>query len=120
MSATESCRSAALGGNVERCEDCGHSRIAYNACRNRHCPKWQARQRGIGFSREADLLSVGYFHLVFTLPAKIAPIAYQNKAAVYHLLFRAASETLLTITAIPSTSAPASASPPCSTAGARR
>ncbi len=102
MSAIESCRSAALGGHVERCEDCGHSRIAYNSCRNRHCPKCQgaAAQDWLA-AREADLLPVGYFHLVFTLPAEIAPIAYQNKAAVYDLLFRTAAETLLTIAADP-------------------
>jgi len=102
MSAIEQCRSAALGGHVERCEDCGHSRIAYNSCRNRHCPKCQgAAARDWLAAREADLLPVGYFHLVFTLPAEIAPIAYQNKAAVYDLLFRAAAETLLTIAADP-------------------
>jgi hypothetical protein len=102
MSAIESCRSAALGGHVERCEDCGHTRIAYNSCRNRHCPKCQgaAAQDWLA-AREADLLPVEYFHLVFTLPAEIAGIAYQNKAAVYDLLFRAASETLLTIAADP-------------------
>jgi hypothetical protein len=98
MSAIEHCRSAALGGHVERCQDCGHSRIAYNSCRNRHCPKCQgAAARDWLAAREADLLPVGYFHLVFTLPAEIAPIAYQNKAVVYDLLFRAAAETLLTI-----------------------
>ena len=76
MSAIEQCRSAALGGHVERCEDCGHSRIAYNSCRNRHCPKCQgAAARDWLAAREADLLPVGYFHLVFTLPAKIGPIA---------------------------------------------
>jgi hypothetical protein len=102
MSAIEHCRSAALGGHVERCEDCGHSRIAYNSCRNRHCPKCQgAAAKDWLAAREADLLPVGYFHLVFTLPAEIAPIAYQNKAVVYDLLFRAASETLLTIAADP-------------------
>ncbi len=102
MSAIEHCRSAALGGHVERCEDCGHSRIAYNSCRNRHCPKCQgAAARDWLAAREADLLPVGYFHLVFTLPAEIAPIAYQNKAVVYDLLFRAAAETLLTIAADP-------------------
>jgi hypothetical protein len=100
MTAIEQCRSAALGGHVERCEDCGHSRIAYNSCRNRHCPKCQgAAARDWLAAREADLLPVGYFHLVFTLPAKIGPIAYQNKAVVYDLLFRAAAETLLTIAA---------------------
>jgi hypothetical protein len=98
MSAIEHCRSAVLGGHVERCQDCGHSRIAYNSCRNRHCPKCQgAAAREWLAAREADLLPVGYFHLVFTLPAEIAPIAYQNKAVVYDLLFRTAAETLLTI-----------------------
>jgi len=102
MSAIEHCRSAALGGHVERCEDCGHSRIAYNSCRNRHCPKCQgAAARDWLAARETDLLPVGYFHLVFTLPAEIAPVAYQNKAVIYDLLFRAASETLLTIAADP-------------------
>src|SRR5258705_13541181 len=102
MSAVEHCRSAALGGHVERCQDCGHSRIAYNSCRNRHCPKCQgAAAKDWLAAREADLLPVSYFHLVFTLPAEIAPIAYQNKAIVYDLLFRAAAETLLTIAADP-------------------
>ena len=102
MSAIESCRTAALGGHVEACEDCGHSRIAYNSCRNRHCPKCQgAAARDWLAAREADLLPVGYFHVVFTLPAEIADIAYQNKAVVYDLLFRAASETMLTIAADP-------------------
>ncbi len=102
MSAIESCRSAALGGHVECCEDCGHSRIAYNSCRNRHCPKCQgAAAKDWLAAREADLLPVGYFHVVFTLPAQIAPIAYQNKPVVYDLLFRAAAETLLTIAADP-------------------
>jgi hypothetical protein len=102
MSAIEQCRSAALGGHVERCQDCGHSRIAYNSCRNRHCPKCQgAAARDWLAAREADLLPVGYFHLVFTLPAEISGIAYQNKAVIYDLLFRAAAETLLTIAADP-------------------
>jgi hypothetical protein len=102
MSAIENCRSAVLGGHVERCEDCGHRRIAYNSCRNRHCPKCQgAAARDWLAAREADLLPVGYFHLVFTLPAEIAPIAYHNKAVVYDLLFRAAAEALLTIAADP-------------------
>src|SRR5262245_45814010 len=102
MSAIEQCRSAALGGHVERCEDCGHSRIAYNSCRNRHCPKCQgAAAQDWLTAREADLLPVGYFHVVFTLPAEISPIAYQNKAVVYDLLFRTAAETLLTIAADP-------------------
>ena len=102
MSAIESCRTAALGGHVEACEDCGHSRIAYNSCRNRHCPKCQgAAAREWLAAREADLLPVGYFHIVFTLPAEIADFAYQNQAVVYDLLFRAASEALLTIAADP-------------------
>ena len=102
MSAIENCRSVVLGGHVERCEDCGHRRIAYNSCRNRHCPKCQgAAAKDWLAARLADLLPVGYFHLVFTLPAEIAPIAYQNKAVVYDLLFRTAAETLLTIAADP-------------------
>ena len=102
MSAIEQCRSAALGGHVERCEDCGHSRIAYNSCRNRHCPKCQgaAAQDWLA-AREADLLPVGYFHVVFTLPAEISPIAYQNKAVVYDLLMKPAAETTLAIAADP-------------------
>lgn len=100
MTAIEHCRTAALGGHVEACEDCGHWRIAYNSCRNRHCPKCQgAAARTWLAEREADLLPVGYFHVVFTLPAEIAAIAYQNKALVYDLLFKAASETMLTIAA---------------------
>jgi len=102
MSAVEQCRSASLGGHVEWCENCGHRRIAYNSCRNRHCPKCQgAAARDWLAAREAELLPVGYFHVVFTLPAEIAPIAYQNKAVVYDLLFRTAAETLLTIAADP-------------------
>ena len=102
MSAIEDCRSAVLGGHVERCEDCGHRRIAYNSCRNRHCPKCQgAAAKDWLTGREADLLPVGYFHLVFTLPAEVALIAYQNKTVVYDLLFRAAAEALLTIAADP-------------------
>jgi hypothetical protein len=102
MSAIENCRSAALGGHVERCEDCGHHRIAYNSCRNRHCPKCQgAAAKDWLAARRADLLPVGYFHVVFTLPAEVGEIAYQNKTVVYDLLFRAAAETLLTIAADP-------------------
>jgi hypothetical protein len=100
MSAIEHCRTAALGGHVEACEDCGQWRIAYNSCRNRHCPKCQgATARTWLAEREADLLPVGYFHVVFTLPAEVADIAFHNKAAVYDLLFKAASETMLTIAA---------------------
>jgi len=102
MSAIEQCRTAALGGHIEACEDCGHWRIAYNSCRNRHCPKCQgAAARTWLEAREADLLPVGYFHVVFTLPAEVADIAFHNKAAVYDLLFRAASATMLTIAADP-------------------
>ena len=102
MSAIEHCRTAALGGHVERCRDCGHSRISYNSCRNRHCPKCQgAAAKDWLAARQADLLPVDYFHVIFTLPAEIAPIAYQNKAVVYDLLFRATAETLLTIAADP-------------------
>ena len=102
MAAIESCRTAALGGHVERCEDCDHTRIAYNSCRNRHCPKCQgAAARDWLAARQADLLPVGYFHLVFTLPAEIADLAYQNKAVVYDILFKASSEALLTIAADP-------------------
>lgn len=102
MTAIENCRTAAMGGHVEACEDCGHWRIAYNSCRNRHCPKCQgAAARTWLAAREADLLPVGYFHVVFTLPAEVADIAWQNKAALYDLLFRAASETMLTIAADP-------------------
>ena len=102
MSAVEHCRTAALGGHVEACEDCGHWRVAYNSCRNRHCPKCQgAAARAWLANREADLLPVGYFHVVFTVPAEVGAIAYQNKAAVYDLLFRAASDTMQIIAADP-------------------
>jgi len=102
MTAIEICRTAALGGHVERCEDCAHTRVAYNSCRNRHCPKcqWMAAQAWLE-AREAELLPVPYFHVVFTLPAAIGAIAYQNKAKVYGLLFTAAAETLTTIAADP-------------------
>ena len=100
MSAVEHCRTAALGGHVEACTDCGHWRIAYNSCRNRHCPKCQgAAARAWLAEREADLLPVGYFHVVFTLPAEVAAIAFHNKALLYDLLFKTASETMLTIAA---------------------
>ena len=102
MSAIETCRTAALGGHVERCEDCAHERVAYNSCRNRHCPKCQgAAARQWLADREAELLPVPYYHVVFTLPAAIGAIAFQNKAAVYDLLFRTAAETLTTIAADP-------------------
>jgi hypothetical protein len=100
MSAIETCRTAALGGHIEGCEECGHRRIAYNSCRNRHCPKCQAAAaREWLAAREADLLPVGYFHVVFTVPAEIADIAFHNKAVIYDLLFQAASQTMLTIAA---------------------
>ena len=100
MSAIEQCRSAALGGHVLRCEGCGADQVSYNSCRNRHCPKCQssAAQRWLD-AREADLLPVEYYHVVFTLPAPIADIAYQNKAALYGLLFDVAAEVLQTIAA---------------------
>jgi len=102
MTAIEHCRTAALGGHVEACADCGHWRVAYNSCRNRHCPKCQGAAARVWLAeREADLLPVGYFHVVFTLPAEIAAIAFHNKAALYDLLFRAASETMLTIASDP-------------------
>ncbi|MDR6513018.1 hypothetical protein J2792_003906 [Novosphingobium capsulatum] len=102
MTAIENCRTAALGGHVEACDDCGHWRIAYNSCRNRHCPKCQgAAARTWLAAREADLLPVGYFHVVFTVPAEIADIAWQNKAVVYDLLSRAAADTMLVIAADP-------------------
>jgi hypothetical protein len=102
MSAIEHCRTAAMGGHVEACTDCGHWRIAYNSCRNRHCPRCQgAAARTWLAEREADLLPVGYFHVVFTLPAEVAAIAFHNKALVYDLLFKAASETMLKIAADP-------------------
>ena len=102
MSAIERCRSAALGGHVLCCEDCAQVQIAYNSCRNRHCPKCQgsAARRWLQ-DRQADLLPVDYYHVVFTLPAPISDIAYHNKAVIYHLLFKAAAETLLTIAADP-------------------
>jgi hypothetical protein len=102
MSAITQCRTAALGGHVLRCEDCGAEQVSYNSCRNRHCPKCQssAAKRWLD-ARQADLLPVEYYHVVFTLPAPIADIAYQNKAALYGLLFDIAAETLLRIAADP-------------------
>ena len=102
MGAIERCRTAALGGHVEQCEDCRHTRIAYNSCRNRHCPKCQgATARNWLADRQAELLPVGYFHVVFTLPAPIADIAYHNKSVIYDLLFKASAQTVLTIAADP-------------------
>jgi hypothetical protein len=102
MSAIESCRTAALGGHVARCEKCSHTQISYNSCRNRHCPKCQgAVAKEWLAAREADLLPVPYYHVVFTLPAAIADIAYQNKAVIYDLLFKASAEALIVIAADP-------------------
>ncbi len=102
MSAIENCRTAALGGHVAACHDCAHIRIAYNSCRNRHCPKCQgAAAKDWLAARQAELLPVADYHVVFTLPAPIADIAYQNKAAVYGILFKAAAQTLITIAADP-------------------
>lgn len=102
MRAIEQCRTANLGGHVEQCDACGHQRIAYNSCRNRHCPKCQslAKARWLQ-ARLADLLPVQYFHVVFTLPEQLASVALQNKRVVYNLLFAAAAETLRTIAADP-------------------
>jgi hypothetical protein len=102
MTAIELCRTAALGGHVEQCDHCGHQRIAFNSCRNRHCPKCQSLARAQWLdNRRAEVLDTQYFHVVLTLPPEIAAIAYQNKATVYGILFRAGSETLQTIAADP-------------------
>jgi len=102
MSAIEACRTAAIGGHVAACDDCGRLAVSYNSCRNRHCPKCQGAAANAWLAeRQRDLLPVPYYHVVFTLPAAVAAIAYQNKAAVYDLLFRTAAETLLTIAADP-------------------
>jgi hypothetical protein len=102
MGAIQACRTAALGGHVERCAECGLIRIAYNSCRNRHCPKCQGRAQAAWLvERQAELLPMPYFHVVFTVPAAVAEIAFQNKARVYAILFKAASETLRQIAADP-------------------
>lgn len=102
MRAIEACRTAALGGHLERCDTCGHERPAYDSCRNRHCPKCQALAKAAWLeARRAELLATEYFHVVFTVPEAIAAIAYQNKAVVYGILFRATAETLRTIGADP-------------------
>ena len=109
MSAIERCRTAALGGHVARCENdaCARTVIAFNSCRNRHCPKCQgSAAREWLAEREAELLPVPYFHVVYTLPAPIADIAYQNKAQVYGILFKASAETTLRIAADPKLGAP--------------
>lgn len=102
MRAIELCRSSALGGHVEKCDHCAHTRISYNSCRNRHCPKCQSLARARWLQqRKAELLPVEYFHVVFTLPEPITPIAFHNQKVVYDILFRAASRTLLTIAGDP-------------------
>lgn len=102
MSAIEQCRTAALGGHVEQCDSCGHQRITFNSCRNRHCPKCQSLVRAQWLEdRQTELLPVEYFHVVFTVPQEIAAIAYQNKAVVYDILFRTTAETLRTIAGDP-------------------
>ena len=102
MAAIETCRTAALGGHVDRCDDCGQQRIAYNSCRNRNCPKCQGLARAQWLEdRRAELLNVPYFHVVFTVPEEIAVIAFQNQVVVYDILFRAAAETLQMIAADP-------------------
>ncbi|MGO9742402.1 MAG: IS91 family transposase [Roseiarcus sp.] len=102
MSAIVACRTAALGGHIEACDDCGVARVAYNSCRNRHCPKCQGVARAQWLAaRQAELLAVPYFHVVFTLPAPIAAIAFQNKAVVYAILFAASAEAMTTLAANP-------------------
>src|SRR3954468_5242798 len=102
MSAIEQCRTAALGGHLERCDACGHERNCYNSCRDRHCPKCQSLARAQWIEdRQSEVLDVPYFHVVFTVPEEIAAIAYQNKRVVYNILFRSTAETLTTIAADP-------------------
>ena len=102
MTAIEVCRTAALGGHLERCDQCGHERNCFNSCRDRHCPKCQSLARAQWIEdRQSELLEVPYFHVVFTVPEEIAAIAYQNKEVVYGILFRATAETLRTIAADP-------------------
>jgi hypothetical protein len=102
MAAIEQCRTAAMGGHVEQCDACGHQRIAYNSCGNRHCPKCQSLVRAQWLdARKADLLPVSYFHVVFTVPELVASIAFQHKRVVYDILFQATAETLQTIAADP-------------------
>ncbi len=102
MTAIEQCRTAALGGHLERCDECGHERNAFNSCRDRHCPKCQSLARAQWIeNRQAELLEVPYFHVVFTVPEEIAAITLQNKRVVYNILFQATAETLTTIAADP-------------------
>jgi len=102
MSAIESCRTAALGGHLEQCDECGHERNCYNSCADRHCPKCQSLARAQWIEdRQSELLEAPYFHVVFTVPAEIAAMAYQNKEVVYGILFQATAETMSTIAADP-------------------
>src|SRR5713101_6663869 len=102
VTAIERCRTPALGGHVEQCDACGHQRICYNSCRNRHCPKCQSLARAEWLEdRRSELLTTPYFHVVFTVPQEIAAIAHYNKGPVYNILFHAAAETLQTIAADP-------------------
>ena len=102
MSAIEVCRTAALGGHLERCDQCGYERNAFNSCRDRHCPKCQCLARAQWIEqRQSELLDVPYFHVVFTVPEEIAAITYQNKEVIYDILFRATAETLKKIAADP-------------------
>jgi len=118
MFAIESCRTAALGGHVEACGDCGHQRVSYNSCRNKSCPKCQGLARAQWLAdRQAELLDVPYFHIVFTVPQQIEVIAFQNQTVVYDILFRAASETLRKIAADPKHLGARSASWVCCTPG---
>jgi Transposase zinc-binding domain len=120
MSAIERCRTVALGGHA-RCEGCAHTVIAYNSCRNRHCPKCQgAAAREWLEERESELLPAPYFHVVYTLPGPIADIAYQNKAVIYDILFKASAETMITIAADPKHLGARIGITPCCTPGARQ
>lgn len=102
LRAVMQCRTAALGGHQQRCDDCGHETIQYNSCRNRHCPKCQAMARAVWLEqRQNELLPIPYFHVVFTLPQQLAPLALQNKRVMYDILFRAAAQTLLEVAADP-------------------
>jgi hypothetical protein len=102
MTAVEVCRTAALGGHLERCDQCGYERNCFNSCRDRHCPKCQSLARAQWIeNRQAELLDCPYFHVVFTVPDEIAAIVYQNKEVVYDIFFRATTETLKTIAADP-------------------
>lgn len=100
MTAIERCRTSALGAHIDVCENCGNAEISYNSCRNRHCPKCQmlSKERWIE-NRKHDLLNVGYFHVVFTVPSELRPVFYQNQSALYNLLFKAAAETLQALAA---------------------